>query len=66
MSWFPYEPDCHPLSRSFYSATDIVTPNLIVAAPAVAATGEKARHIRERGFDNRYYRDLILDLIGKH
>ena len=30
------------------------------------ATGEKSRHIREQGFDNRYYRDLILDMIGKH
>ncbi|MCX5831107.1 MAG: hypothetical protein NT140_04345 [Deltaproteobacteria bacterium] len=41
-------------------------PNLIVATQVAAATGEKARHIRERGFDNRYYRDLIIDLIGKH
>jgi ATP-dependent DNA helicase RecG len=41
-------------------------PNLLVAAQVAAATGEKARHIRERGFDNRYYRDLILDLIGEH
>ncbi len=54
------------MSRSFYSATDIVTPNLIVAAQAVAAMGEKAKHIRDRGFDNRYYGDLILDMIGKH
>jgi ATP-dependent DNA helicase RecG len=41
-------------------------PNLIVAAQVAAATGEKAKHIRDRGFDNRYYRDLILDMIGKH
>jgi hypothetical protein len=25
-----------------------------------------APHSRERGFDNRYYRGLIIDLIGKH
>lgn len=37
-----------------------------MAAQVAAAIGEKARHIRERGFDNRYYRDLILDMIGKH
>ncbi len=41
-------------------------PNLIVAAQVAAVTGEKAKHIRDRGFDNRYYRDLILDMIGKH
>jgi ATP-dependent DNA helicase RecG len=41
-------------------------PNLVVAAQVAAATGEKAKHIRDRGFDNRYYRDLILDMIGKH
>jgi ATP-dependent DNA helicase RecG len=41
-------------------------PNLIVAAQVASVTGEKAKHIRDRGFDNRYYRDLILDMIGKH
>lgn len=41
-------------------------PNLIVAAQVAEVTGEKARHIRERGFNNRYYRDLILNLIGEH
>ena len=66
MSWFLYEPDCQRLSRSIYSATDIVTPNLIVAAQAAAETDKKAKHIRDRGFDNRYYRDLIRDMIGKH
>ncbi|HLA26881.1 MAG TPA: hypothetical protein VJZ49_03185 [Syntrophales bacterium] len=28
------------MSSSFYNATDIVTPNLIVAAQATAATGD--------------------------
>lgn len=41
-------------------------PNLVVSAKVAAITGEKARHIRERGFDNRYYRDMILDLVRKH
>ena len=41
-------------------------PNLIVAAQVAAVTGEKAKHIRDGGLDNRYYRDLILELIGKH
>jgi ATP-dependent DNA helicase RecG len=41
-------------------------PNLIVAAQVAAVTGEKAKHIRDGGLDNRYYRDLIIELIGKH
>ena len=31
-----------------------------------AVAGEKAQHIRNRGFDNRYYRDLIVDLVREH
>ena len=35
-------------------------------ASVAAATGEKAKHIRDRGFDSQYYRDLIVALIRKH
>jgi hypothetical protein len=48
MSRFFYEPVCRPLSRSIYSTADIVTPNLIMAAQVVAATGEKAKNIRDK------------------
>jgi ATP-dependent DNA helicase RecG len=41
-------------------------PNLLVAGSVAAATGDKALHIRNRGFDNRYYRDLIVDLVREH
>jgi len=41
-------------------------PSLIVAAAVAKATGEAGRHIRERGFDNRYYMDLILALVRAH
>ncbi|HLG22240.1 MAG TPA: ATP-binding protein, partial [Candidatus Manganitrophaceae bacterium] len=41
-------------------------PNLMVAAKVAAATGDKARHIRERGLDSKYYQDLIVELIRKH
>jgi len=41
-------------------------PKLIVAAQVAALTGEKARHILDGGLNDRYYRDLILELIGKH
>ncbi len=41
-------------------------PNLVVAAMVATATGEKAKHIRDRGFNSQYYRDLIVELIRKH
>ena len=41
-------------------------PNLFVAAAIAAVTGKKAEHIRDRGFDSQYYRDLILQLIRQH
>lgn len=41
-------------------------PNLVVSGKIAAATGDQAQHIRKRGFDNRYYRDLLLALIREH
>ena len=41
-------------------------PNLIVSASVAKATGDTARHIRERGFEKQYYLDLILQLVHEH
>ena len=41
-------------------------PNLTVAGPVARATGTAGRHIRERGFDKRYYEDLVLALVREH
>ena len=41
-------------------------PNLLVAGPVAAATGHKAQHIRNRGFDSQYYRDMIVALVREH
>lgn len=41
-------------------------PGLVVSGEIAAATGDQAQHIRKRGFENRYYRDLLLDLIREH
>jgi ATP-dependent DNA helicase RecG len=41
-------------------------PNLIMSGVVAKATGQTGRHIRERGFDNRYYLDLILALVREH
>ena len=41
-------------------------PNLMVAGLVAKATGDAGRHIRERGFDKRYYSDLIVALVREH
>jgi len=41
-------------------------PNLYVSSWVADATGEKARHIRDGGLDNKYYKDLLLKLIAEH
>ncbi len=39
--------------------------NLYLAAPLAKTDVEKAKYINNKGFDNKYYQDLILDYIGK-
>ena len=41
-------------------------PNPIVAAQIAAITGEKGKHILDKGFDDSYYRNSILQIIQKH
>ncbi|WP_291993386.1 RNA-binding domain-containing protein [Candidatus Accumulibacter sp. ACC003] len=41
-------------------------PNLLVASRVAAAVGEKAQHIRDRGFDSQYYQDMIVALVREH
>lgn len=41
-------------------------PNLMVADVIAKATGKIGEHILESGFDNQYYRDLILKLVREH
>lgn len=41
-------------------------PNIFIAGRLAKITGQKARHIRERGFDKKYYIDLIVELIKEH
>lgn len=41
-------------------------PRIFVSGRIAAATGGQAQHIRKRGFDNRYYRDLLVELIREH
>ena len=38
-------------------------PNLFVAAKVAKATGRKVDYIRNSGFDNQYYRDMVLEYI---
>jgi ATP-dependent DNA helicase RecG len=41
-------------------------PNLLIAGRVAKVTGQKARHIRERGFNKQYYLDAIAALIREH
>jgi ATP-dependent DNA helicase RecG len=41
-------------------------PNIFIAGSIAELTGQTARHIRERGFDDQYYMDLILALLKEH
>lgn len=41
-------------------------PSIIVSGEVAKATGHAGRHIRERGFDTKYYFDLILELVRQH
>lgn len=41
-------------------------PNLLVAGRVAAVAGNKAQHIRNRGFDSQYYRDMIVALVAEH
>ena len=38
-------------------------PNLFVVATAAASPGEKARYIRNRAFDDRHFKELILNYL---
>lgn len=41
-------------------------PHLLISEAVARATGDRARHIRQRGFDKKYYLDLILELVRVH
>jgi len=41
-------------------------PNLIIAAPIARLTGQKARHIKDRGLDKKYYLEMIITLVNVH
>jgi ATP-dependent DNA helicase RecG len=42
------------------------SPNFFVSAKVAEWAGEKARYIRNRGFDERYYRSLVTDYLEKY
>lgn len=41
-------------------------PNLFVSSRIASVAGEKVKHIKYRGFDKKYYQDLIVEFIKKH
>jgi ATP-dependent DNA helicase RecG len=41
-------------------------PNLFVSSRIAAATGDKAKHILNKGLDKKYYQDMILELVREY
>ncbi len=41
-------------------------PNLFVSSKIAAVTEEKAQHIKNKGFNKKYYQDLIVEFIKKY
>ena len=41
-------------------------PNIFISSRLASRMGEEAQHIRYKGLDKRYYKDLILALIREH
>lgn len=60
-----------PISREEAKALKLIRavegrfPNLFVSSHIAKLTGQKARHIRDGGLQNDYYKHLIRELIGK-
>ena len=40
-------------------------PNVHISAAVAAAVGRKADYIRQRGFDDQHYRQMVEDFLGK-
>ncbi len=41
-------------------------PKVFITGPIAEVTGQTAKHTREKGFDDKYYQELILLLIRDH
>lgn len=41
-------------------------PNIFVSSWVAAATDEEAQHIRNKGLDTRYYKEIIIQLVREH
>ena len=48
-----------------YNLVEGRADNLYLAAPLAKSDSDKAQYIKNKGFDNKYYQDLILDYIQK-
>jgi len=48
-----------------YNLVEGRVTNLFLAAPLAKTTEEKADYIKHKGFDNKYYQDMIVDYLQK-
>lgn len=55
----------HQLLKSF-RLVEGRFPNIFVSAHIASVSGDKARYIKNRGLDDQYYSDMILEMLKKH
>ena len=55
-----------PLVYGPTTARALAAPNIFVSAQVAAWTDDKARYIRNRGLDDGYYRELIVDYLKRY
>ncbi|OGR07607.1 MAG: hypothetical protein A2511_13530 [Deltaproteobacteria bacterium RIFOXYD12_FULL_50_9] len=41
-------------------------PNVFISSKIAAAIGDQAKHVKFGGFENQYYRDMIVKLVSEH
>ena len=41
-------------------------PNIFIASQIASITGDKSSYIKNKGFSNKYYQDLIIEFLKKH
>jgi ATP-dependent DNA helicase RecG len=41
-------------------------PNLVISGRIARLAGKQVEHIRDKGFDNRYYTDMLMALVREH
>jgi len=44
----------------------LFSTNIFVSSKVALTTGDKVRYTKQKGFDKKYYQDLIIEFIKEH